>query len=47
MCLFLQEELDRIGQKELIETSTVNDKVLKLIKGNYESGYVERVDSND
>lgn len=45
--LFLQEELDRIGQRELIETSTVNAKVLKLIKGNYVSGYVERVDSND
>ena len=44
---FLESELARINQKELIEINTVVKHVDKLINGDYESGYIERVDGNE
>jgi NAD(P)-dependent dehydrogenase (short-subunit alcohol dehydrogenase family) len=44
---FLNNELNRIGQKELIEKQTVINHLEKLILGNLESGYIERVDNNE
>ena len=44
---FLNNELKRIGQKELIEKKTVSKHFEKLIQGNLKSGYIERVDSNE
>ena len=44
---FLESELKRINQKELIELDSVINHLDKLIRGNYESGYIERVDCNE
>ena len=44
---FLNSELKRVGQKELIDNETVIKHLERLINDNFESGYIERVDSNE
>ncbi|MBO4245824.1 MAG: SDR family oxidoreductase [Bacilli bacterium] len=44
---FLNKELTRINQKELIEVNTVIKHIDKLINGDFDSGYIERVDGNE
>jgi len=42
---FLKNELNRIGQKELIEPSTVAGEIYNLTKGIYPSGSIIRIDN--
>lgn len=44
---FLKLELMRINQPKLIEVGTVIKHFDGLINGNYESGYIERIDNNE
>ncbi len=44
---FLESELKRINQKELIKPEKVIKVINRIINGNYRSGYMERIDDNE
>ena len=43
---YLKEEMNRIGQKQLIEPKEVGQKVMELIEGNLESGSIVVMEEN-